>query len=326
MLKIEKEVMLKNYSTFAIGGIAKFFAIAKDISEIKEALEFSLKQNIPIFILGGGSNILFSDNGFNGIILKIQNEDFKAEDTKVICGAGLSLAKLIKLTLENRLSGLEFMAGVPGTIGGAIFGNSGAFGKEIGDFVERVEAIDINSLEDIILDKNECEFEYRNSLFKKSKNYLEKIENSANLQNHFVLTKVELRLKKENIEDIKKEIEKNILTRGSNLPYGNHSAGCIFKNFKFKEIEDKVNLSERFLELKSFKEKGSISTAYLIDRCGLKGKRIGGAEISKKNPNFILNVENAKAEDVMILASIVKQKVRNKFGIQLKEEIDIIGF
>lgn len=311
MLSIQKDVSLKNYSTFKIGGKAKYFTIVKYIDEIKEAIRFAKGKKIPFFILGGGSNILFSDNGFEGIIIKIQNKDYWVNDVIISAGGGIFLNKLIEISLNEGLTGLEWAAGIPGQVGGAVYGNAGAFGSSMADVVRSIEALNTedSDLNVKILKKEDCQFSYRNSIFKKNKKY--------------IIIKVDFELKKGDKKEIQNQIREYLNFRKEHHPLEYPSAGSIFQNYQLGENDFK--LLEKFPDLKQFQTRGNIPAAYLIDQCGLKGKKIGGAQISEKHPNFIVNVDNAKAEDVINLINLIKQKVRNQFGIQLEEEIIYVG-
>jgi UDP-N-acetylmuramate dehydrogenase len=193
-VKIQKNIPLAKYTTFKIGGPAKYFCVAEDSDEIREALEFACKNSLEIFILGGGSNLLISDEGFNGLAIRITNYELRIMNNEIFVGSGLSLVKLVNESVKNNLTGLEWAAGIPGTVGGAIVNNAGANGKSMSDVVERIEILDIPSTRDWIEDKKienwklvldsdrgleirelnnkECGFSYRDSIFKKKKRYI----------------------------------------------------------------------------------------------------------------------------------------------------------
>lgn len=320
MLNIRKRVLLSNYSTFKIGGIAEYFTIVKYLDEVKEALYFAKQKKIPFFVLGGGSNVLFLDNGYPGIIIKFQSIDeiTITSDTpnnssfKIIVNAGVPLNKLVNISLKEGLTGFEWAAGIPGEVGGAIYGNAGAFGASMADVVTSVNALNIESstLNPQNFSNQDCQFSYRNSFFKENKNY--------------IILEAEIKLEKGDQKLIENKMKENLIYRKEHQPLEYSSAGSVFKNIPFATI-DNQKLLLRFPDLKQFQEKGFIPAAYLIDECGLKGKKIGGAQISEKHSNFIVNLGEAKAEDVIILISFIKQKVRNKFGIGLEEEIVLVS-
>jgi len=303
MLKIRENVLLRDYTTFKIGGPARYFFVAKNKEEIKEAILWAKKKKLPFFILGGGSNVLFSDNGFNGLVIKLQNRQYEIRNSKVIAEAGVPLQKLVLESAKKGLSGLENLAGIPGTLGGAIWGNAGAFGKEIGDLVEEVKVLDVGSsrFEVKKLQKIGCKFGYRNSIFKKKKNW--------------IILEATLKLKRKKKKEIEEKMKEILKLRKEKQPLEFPSAGSVFKNVPIRKIPKKIR--ERFKEkIKN----GFLSAGALIEAAGLKGYQIDGAKISEKHTNFILNVKNAKAKDVVALMNLIKKRVKNKFEITLEEE------
>ncbi|MFA6183680.1 MAG: UDP-N-acetylmuramate dehydrogenase [Parcubacteria group bacterium] len=309
-MEIQKDVPLAPYTTFKIGGNSKFFTEARNREEIKEAVNYAQNNNLKIFVLGGGSNVLVSDKGFDGLVIKIKNNEIKVDDMEISCDAGVSLMNLVNFSVKNDLVGLEWAAGIPGTVGGAIRGNAGAFGGEIKNSVVEIEVLDINKnpLEIVTYDNNECKFSYRSSIVKENEN--------------LILISVRLRLKKradENSQDMIKEIiEKRLASQPSEA-----SAGSFFKN----PIVTKDAIIEKFQHDTEMKMRGDkLPAGWFIDDLGFKGKKIGGAQVSEKHANFIINIENAKAEDIIILSSFLKQKVRDSYGVQLEEEVSKLGF
>ena len=308
MLKIKGEVPLKDHTIFKIGGPARYFFVAQNEKDLKNAILWAKKKKIPFFILGGGSNVLFSDEGFRGLVIKIQNSNLKIQNEnskfKIICGAGLSLSKLVFKSLEIGATGLENLAGIPGTLGGAIWGNAGAFGREIGDVVEEVKVLDVRGLKLEIkkLKKDDCKFGYRDSIFKKRKNW--------------VILEATLKLKKGEKKEIEERIKEILKLRKEKQPLELPCAGSIFKNIPIEKVPKKIQ--EKFKErIKN----GFLPAGALIEAANLKGYQVGGAKISEKHANFIVNLGNAKASDVLKLIELTKKKVRKKFKIQLKEEI-----
>jgi len=279
---------IAKYTTFGIGGPADLFYEAKTREELVRAVRLAQKLNISFFILGAGSNILVADEGLRGFVIAVCNTKFKIqkEDSKfkIIAGAGMKLTELVGVAADRGLTGLEFAAGIPGTVGGAVRGNAGAWQQSIGDFVSSVKIID-ESGEFKSLKKEECRFSYRDSRFKRS--------NEIILEVNFCLRKGDRKL-------IKKKIDEYISERSGQPKEA--SAGCVFVNPKPQPA------------------------GYLIDQCGLKGKKIGDAQISPKHANFIINLGKATADDVLQLIKIAKEEVKKKFGIELKEEICLVGF
>jgi len=317
MLEIKENISLKNYTTFHIGGPARYFVVANDLEELREALAFAKKNKLEFFILGGGSNILVSDQGFAGVVIKLNNSYVKIKNNTAEIGAGTALSKAIGETLGAGLLGLEWAAGIPGTVGGAVHNNAGAYGGEMSQSVKEVGVIRSEKIKR--LKNKDCCFGYRTSFLKEA--------SSSGKKNLDIIFLVILELKKaaaEAIEQAKATIRENIKKRDSK--FNGFSAGSVFKNIelsesKIKEFKNKFSeLSDQFVEYKK------IPSAWLIDQCDLKGKTIGGAKVSEEHAGIIINTGQASAEDVIMLISFIKQQVRDKFGIQLQEEIEYIGF
>ncbi len=287
---LKENISLKNYTTFRIGGRARYFFVAKKKEDLIKAVIAAKKLKLPFFILGGGSNLLVSDKGYQGLVIKIQNSKFKIQNDnskfKIFSEAGVSLSKLVFESFKIGASGLEWAVGIPGTIGGAIYGNAGAFGKAMENIVEEVEVFDLKEKEIRVLKNKACQFDYRDSIFKRNKN----------------LIILSVKLKKGKRSEMERRIKDYLNYRKETQPLNSPSAGSIFKNPK------------------------NFFAAELIEKCGLKGKRIGGAKISEKQANFIVNLGRAKAKDIKRLINLAKQKVKKKFGINLEEEIQYLGF
>ena len=308
---IQKDVLLAPFSTFKIGGRADFFIDVKDRNELIEAMAWAKNNKVKIFIIAGGSNILINDNGFRGLIIKYSDSKIQLEENKLKCAAGAILAEVVKQTKDFNLSGIEWASRIPGTIGGATRGNAGAFGGEMKDIVFAVEVFDIENNKIFILNHNECKFDYHDSVFK--------------YNNNLIIMSVTIGLIIEEKKKIDKLIKQYSGHRLKVLPR-EPSAGCIFKNVKLSELEknnkELAELAKQTIEIWG----GEIGAGWFIDKLGFKGKTIGGAKISNKHANFIINTNNAKAEDVIMLISLVKQKIRKEFGIQMHEEIQYVGF
>jgi UDP-N-acetylmuramate dehydrogenase len=282
----QKNVSLAEYTAFKIGGKARYFFEAKNIKELILAIKAAKKMKMPFFILGGGSNLLVSDKGFNGLVLKIKNKGIKVCGTKIIAEAGVFMGQLLNATVKSGLSGLEWSSGIPGTIGGAICGNAGAFGKSMKDSVCSIEVLDTKNLKIKVFRNKDCKFDYRKSFFKN--------------KNDLIIILAVLALKKGNKSEINEKIKEYSDHRIKTQPLDYPSAGSVFKNPK------------------------GFFAANLIEECGLKGERIGKAEVSKKHANFIVNLGGAKARDVEKLIKLIKEKVKDKFKIALEEEIRIL--
>ncbi len=280
---MKKNQLLAPYTTFKIGGPVDWFCETKNEQEVVKAIKFAKEKKLPFFILGNGSNLLVSDDGFRGVIIRMENEEVQINNEKILAKAGISLSKLANIAQENSLLGIEFMVGIPGTLGGVVFGNAGAWQQNIGNKVERVKILDKDN-QFKWLNHDECQFSYRQSRFKK---------------NQEIILAVELKLEKGNQLEIKNLMNKNLKKRESQPK--EPSAGSIFVNPKPQSAGD------------------------LIEKCGLKGKQIGQAQISQKHANFIVNLGGAKAQDVVKLIALARLEVKKKFKIDLETEIVFLG-
>ncbi|MBN1621921.1 MAG: UDP-N-acetylmuramate dehydrogenase [Endomicrobiales bacterium] len=276
---------LKNHTTFHIGGPAKYFVDVSERDELKKLHDICLQNKISFLILGNGSNVLIGDEGFDGLVMRLKGEFSLITSSRnaVKVGSGVQLPVLLQKCLKKNLSGLEFLSGIPGTVGGAVVGNAGTKEGWIGDKVVDVEVL-TNSGRIVTLKRKDLKFSYR----------------SSNLNNYIIISAT-LLLKKGQKNDILKKINGLLLKRSKEQPLNEFNSGSVFKNPENK------------------------SAGELIENAGLKGLKFGGAKISEKHANFIVNFENARASDVKTLISIIHQKVKEKFGIDLELEIKLIG-
>lgn len=316
MLNILENEPLSKYTTFHIGGAAKYFVIVKNVEEIKEALAWAEEHSQKYFILGGGSNLLFSDAGFDGLVIKIVFAEILISGEEMVAGAGAPLFLAVKKAAGAGLAGLESLAGIPGTVGGAAANNAGAYGKSISDILIKAEILTVGNRESDsikVVEKSWFEYEYRASKFKYWSN-----------GGKPVILRVWLSLKKTEKDLLDQKISEVMAARNAKEPKG-FCAGCIFKNFKghaVAELLEKINFSPE--EKNLFASREAVPAAWFIERAELKGKKIGGAYIPAEHANYVLSDGTAKAEDVIMMISFIKQQVRDKFGVQLEEEIEIV--
>lgn len=307
----EENFPLKQISHYKIGGDAKYFFKAEKIENVEKAILKAQKIKAPIFVLAGASNILINDEGFEGLILKPEIKFIEKNNDLIKVGAGVPINQLLDELADNNLSGLEWAAGIPGTVGGAVYCNAGAFGKEMKDIVESVVVFDISKKNPKIAKRknNECDFKYRSSIFKKN-------------PNREIIIEVILKLKKGNFQTIKEEISRNLNYRSLKHPLEHPNLGSMFKNIPLTQIDG--NIAANFEKIVKTDIFPVIPAAHLIAEAGLKGVSFGGAMISPKHPNFIVNILGATAEDVKKLIKLAKNEVKNKFNIQLQEEIEYL--
>jgi UDP-N-acetylmuramate dehydrogenase len=305
---ILENVVLSDYSTFQIGGLAKYLVKVKTEKALIKSVNIADENNLPFFILGGGSNVLFSDEGYKGLIIKLQNRKIEFKNSTVMAETGLLLSDLIKETAIRGLKGLEWAAGIYGTVGGAIRGNAGSFNGSMSDLVKEVEVYDRKQKEKKYFLNKDCQFDYRDSIFKKNKD--------------LIIIRTKLQFKKASKNLIEKKIQENIERKKEIQPLNYPSIGSIFKNYQVQKKDR--SLAKNFPEFKNFISKGFIPAGFLIEEVGLKGKRIGGATFSNKHANFIVNLGKAKSQEVKRLIKIAKERVGSLFGIMLEEEVVIM--
>ena len=286
---ILKNEPMSKHTSLKIGGTADYFIKVKSIEELKDILEFTNKNKIKTTIVGNGTNLLVKDGGIRGVVIKLELNDFKikktAKEVLITAGSGLTLATLAAVALKEEVTGLEFLAGIPGTIGGAVRMNAGAYGSEMKDIVVKTRYMTYDG-KIKTLDLEEHEFEYRNSVFSKL---------------DVIIIDTTISVKKGNKEDIESKMNEYSDLRRKTQPLEYPNAGS------------------------TFKRKEGIITAKLIDECGLKGFNIGDAEVSTKHAGFIVNKGKATAKDFLELVEYIKKELKHKTGVDVELEILVIG-
>ncbi len=304
---LEQQIGLAQFSTFKIGGPARSFLVVKTIPELVEGFKLAKKKGLKVFILGGGSNILFPDAGFDGLVIKLEISDCNVDKTRLICGAGTSLQQAVDLSIKHGLAGLEWAGGLPGSVGGAVRGNAGAFGGETKDTLERVESVDSSGLVHTRT-KSECQFDYRESIFK---------------HNGEALTRVVFHLQSGEPTSLRAIADNHITYRRQRHPLEFGNAGSIFKNTPVEQLSPELRqIWQAKIKTDPFPV---VPTAVIIAAAGLAGKRVGEAQVSTKHTNYIVNLGQARQRDVLGLIEIVKKIVYQKFKIKLEEEITLVS-
>lgn len=293
---------MAKHTSFRVGGPAEVWAEPDDIDDLKTCISLAKDKNMPIFVVGGGTNLLVRDGGIKGVVISMTSPEMKKMyygDVKAAAAPAVRLGDFIKSCANNGLGGLEFLAGVPGTVGGAVAMNAGArhyekkdLWRSIGDFVCRMKAMDYNGNARIFT-KKDFNFGYKTSGLK-----------------GFITTEIVFSLAKNDKDNILSEYNKYLKRKKATQDLGLPSAGCVFKN--------PVPAGTMGTEA------GGKSAGELIDKCGLKGRRSGGAVVSRKHANFIVNAGGATSEDVLNLIDIVKKEVRNQFSVELELEIEVV--
>ena len=277
---------MKNHTSFKVGGPADILVIPENKEQLVYVIKTCNSFEVPFMIIGNGSNLIVRDGGIRGIVIKTSYlNKVWSDGERIIAESGATLAKASMEALRNSLKGMEFASGIPGSVGGAIFMNAGAYGGEIKDIVERVSVVNYEGNEKVLIN-SELEFVYRSSIIQKE---------------NYIVLEVVFKLSRGNYNEIKALMDDLNKRRFDKQPLNFPSAGSVFKR------------PEGYFAGK------------LIEDAGLKGARIGGAMVSEKHAGFIINYDNATAEDVIILIKKVQDTVYEKFGVKLETEVKIIG-
>jgi UDP-N-acetylmuramate dehydrogenase len=294
-----------------IGGPARLYVVVTTADELVKAVETAKANAIPWYVFGGGSNLLVSDDGYQGVVIQAGLRGMSVQGAKVTAQAGDFTGAVARAAVEAGLTGFEWGVGVPGTMGGAVYGNAGCFGGEMKDVVETVDAFDVTKGARVSLTNAECGFGYRDSRFKREPHLI--------LGATLVLVPGDATVAKAKLDGIMSK-------RKDTQPQGAFSAGCLFKNYDFKD-ESELDILRREDEVPAdMLAVKRIGAGWLIDKLGLKGKAIGKAQISPVHGNFLVNQGGARAQDVLALSSYVKMKVRDELGILLEDEVQYLGF
>ena len=285
--KLRFDEPLSRHTYFGIGGSAAAYFEVNTTDELAYVAQLKKRWNVPVAMIGRGSNLLVSDVGYTGIVVRLVGEFNRLEfnQNRVEVGAGVSLPRLSKMAAVRGLSGVEFSLGIPGSVGGALIMNAGAWGSSFGDLVERVQAL-TDEGEFVNLSRDDAQFSYRHS----------------GLKTYFCVTGATLTLTPGDTEEVENLMQDLYKQKTTNQPFAEENAGCMFKN------------------------PPGHSAGKLIDECGLKGHRIGGAEVSKIHGNFILNLDDATAHDVLSLVRHIQDHVKRERGVDLEMEVQLLGF
>lgn len=304
---------LAKHTTFKIGGPAEWLVTVEETTKLVDLLRFLDGAGEPYFVLGGGSNMLASDDGFKGVVIKIKTQTTEVLPDGLLVDAGCITVAVAQLSMQHKFTGFEWGVGVPGTIGGAVRGNAGAMGGEMTDSVVAVTVY--RDGEVVEYSHADCQFGYRDSIFKHS---------SA------VVLRVRLQLESANSPEGMKKALAYLQYRNKTQPQGFASTGCVFKNYELKKNECAreamfiAQFPEDHLKIAEFFQQGKIPAGWLVEKAGQKGTQIGQAMVSDRHGNFVVNAGGASATDVMALVEQVKAAVFAKTGLHIEEEIKIV--
>ena len=286
--RIEENISLKKYTTYKVGGKARCVVYPKNVDKLVQLIKLLNLNNIKYKIIGNGSNLLFSDKDYDGILIKLVDfDDIEINDNRIKVGAGYSLMKLSRIAMKNSLTGLEFAAGIPGTVGGAVFMNAGAYKSDMGYIVKSVKVLtpDYRIIE---LENRELDFHYRTSYLKKHPKY--------------ICLEAVIKLEHGSRSAIENLMKERLKRRMSSQPLNYPSAGSVFRNPK------------------------DMFAGELIENLGLKGMKHNGAMISDKHANFIVNTGNAKSEDIKYLIDYAYNKVKEKYNVEMVVEQEFVNW
>ncbi len=287
--KVLLDEPLKKHTTFGVGGSAAIFVYPDSKEDLIKLLKFIAKEKIKIFFMGSGSNLLVSDRGFDGVVISLKKsfKNLEVNDSlEANIGTGVMLGHMVRLLTKKSVKGLESLVGVPGTLGGALIMNAGAYGSEISNYLISIKVLDLDGNEKVY-NKEDLKFSYRFSSISKQE----------------IVIEAKFQFQKGNLEKINQNKSNASQKRRNSQPLQFRSAGSIFKN-----------------------PKSGMAAGYLIDKSNLKGVRIGNAEISTKHANFIINHGDASSDDILKLITIIKSTVKKNFDINLELEVKLLGF
>lgn len=285
--EVLENVSLKDYNTYRIGGKTRYLVKPYNIDSLKELLNYIKNNNLKYIIIGNGSNIILPDSDYDGVVILLSKlNEIKINENTVNAFCGVSLTYFVNELVKNNLGGLESLSGIPGTLGGAIVNNAGCYGQTISDKLDSVTYLENGEIKTI--NKEECNFSYRDSIFKKNKN--------------FIILSAKFKLDYKNKEEMLNIIKENMIKRNTSQPLNYPNAGSVFRN------------------------PIGYSAGKLIEEAGLKNYHINGAYVSDKHANFIINKNNASSEDIIELIEYIQKEISEKYNIKLKLEQEIIKY
>lgn len=303
---------MAKHTSFRIGGPARLYFIANSSEEAINALTLAKELNIPFVTFGGGSNLLVSDDGYQGLLIQMANRSVTVDGVRITAESGAITGLVARKSVDAGLTGFEWAIGVPGTIGGAVYGDAGCYGGEMRDSIVSVDVYRLSDGQRVTYTKEECQFGYRESRFKHDP--------------HLILgCTLELRPTTDQMAG-KQRMEEIMRQRKEKQPLEQSSAGCAFKNFEYENEADIELLTREVAVPGGMLKNKSLGAGWLVDQAGLLGQAVGQVEVSMKHGNFLVNKGQARAQDVIGLISLIKRKIRDEFGIEMHEEVQYVGF
>ena len=304
-LTLQKDVQLSRHTRFGIGGPADLFAETLSPAAFAEATAVCRRHALPVYVLGDGSNVIVSDEGFRGLILRFVAKSLTRDGDRIVADSGAPLESLIEFSIDAGLQGLETLARIPGSVGAAVFGNAGAYGHAISERVEEVEYFDGENVR--TLDNAGCRFEYRGSIFKRHGDWL--------------IFRTRFALEPGDPDALRKKADEITTIRDEKFPPTMRCAGSIFKNLHVKDLPPEVaaRVPERVIR------DGKVAAAYFLEQVGAKGMRKGGIEIASYHANLIYNTGDGTAAQLREIIGELKNRIRERYGFEVEEEVQYIG-
>jgi UDP-N-acetylmuramate dehydrogenase len=303
---LKRDELLSRYTRFDLGGPAAVLLDTPDECSFIKALGIARASGLPVEVIGGGSNLVCADAGFNGIVLRYTADDIVSDGSNVTAGAGAVLQELVDYTIRQGLAGIQTMTGIPGWVGGAVYGNAGAYGRSMHQNVKSVRFVDGSVIREF--DNAGCDFRYRHSTFKDNKQW--------------IVLSMTLELMSADAAEMAKQAEDILSIRNAKYPPTMKCAGSIFKNLIFEELPDHARAE---VDPKVIRE-GKVPSAFFLEKVGAKGIRNGGVHVADYHANLIYNDGAGTAAQVREVVDDLKARVRSRFRFDVEEEVQYVGF
>ena len=304
-LTVSAGTLLSRYTRFGIGGPADLYAETADMQAFIAAFTAVRASGIEIAVIGDGTNLIVSDQGFRGVVLRYRADRLQAVGSCVMADSGAVLQDLVDFAIARGLKGLETLAGIPGSVGAAVYGNAGAYGHAIAERVVRVRFYD--GAEIRLFSNEQCQFHYRESIFKQHKEW--------------IIFSTELGLEPAEAAALRKTADDIMKIRNEKFPVTMRCAGSIFKNLLYKDLPPAVASSVPAAVVRE----GKVASAYFLEQVGAKGMERGGIRVADYHANLIYNAGGGTAADLCVVIQELKQRVRDRFGIEVEEEVQYVG-
>lgn len=305
-ITVKRDALLSHYTRFGIGGPADLLIETAEENSFVRGLKLVRDSGLPFVVIGGGTNLIVSDAGFRGLVLRYTGRAIRSEETRVYAQSGAELQSLVDYTVECGLAGIHTMTGIPGSVGAAVYGNAGAYGHSISETASRVRFYDGESVREF--SNAECEFHYRESIFKRRKCW--------------VIFSVELELTPADAAELRRSADQIVAIRNAKYPPTMKCAGSIFKNLILSELPECVRTQVPSRVVRE----GKVPSAYFLEEVGAKGYSKGDIRVADYHANLIYNAGSGAASQLVEVIHELKQRVRDRFGFDLEEEVQYVGF